>query len=56
MKKEIFFLEKKFKFKNFVDSQNFVNEVGKISELEGHHPEINFGWGYAKINYNNSCY
>ena len=47
--KEIFFLEKEFKFKNFVESQNFVNEVGKISEEEGHHPDINFGWGYAKI-------
>ena len=45
----IFFLEKKFTFKNFLDSQNFVNQVGKISEDEGHHPEILFGWGYAKI-------
>src|SRR5210317_629107 len=37
--KDIYFLEK-----------NFINEVGKISEIEGHHPDINFGWGYAKIN------
>ena len=29
--KNIFFLEKKFTFKNFLDSQKFVNEVGKIS-------------------------
>ena len=48
--KGIFFLEKKFNFKNFLESQKFVNEVGKISEEEGHHPEISFGWGYAKIN------
>tara|TARA_B100001059_G_scaffold151801_1_gene151625 strand:- start:744 stop:1079 length:336 start_codon:yes stop_codon:yes gene_type:complete len=48
--KNIFFLEKKFKFKNFAESQKFVNDVGKISEEEGHHPEILFGWGYAKIN------
>ena len=48
--KNIHFLEKKFKFKNFVESQKFVNEVGRISEEEGHHPEILFGWGYAKIN------
>ena len=48
--KNIYFLEKKFKFKNFVESQKFVNEVGRISEEEGHHPEILFGWGYAKIN------
>ena len=49
-KKNIFFLEKKFTFKNFIESLNFINEVGKISEEEGHHPEISFGWGYAKIN------
>ena len=47
--KDIYFLEKNFKFENFQKSQNFVNEVGKISEEEGHHPDINFGWGYAKI-------
>ena len=48
--KNIYLLEKKFNFKNFKDSQRFVNEVGKISEEEGHHPDIIFGWGYAKIN------
>ena len=47
--KNIYFLEKKFTFKNFLESQNFINQVGKISEDEGHHPEILFGWGYAKI-------
>ena len=47
--KKIFFLLKKFKFENFIKSQNFINEVGKISEEEGHHPDILFGWGYAEI-------
>ena len=47
--KKVFFLVKNFKFKNFVDSQNFINQVGQISEEEGHHPDIKFGWGYAKI-------
>ena len=49
-KENIFFLEKKFSFKNFLESQKFVNKVGQISEEEGHHPEILFGWGYAKFN------
>ena len=48
--KNVFLLEKKFNFKNFNESQNFVNNVGKVSEEEGHHPDIIFGWGYAKIN------
>ena len=47
--KDIYFLKKNFKFENFKKSQNFINEVGKISEIEGHHPDIHFGWGYAKI-------
>ena len=47
--KNIYFLEKKFTFKNFLESQDFVNQVGKISEEEGHHPDISFGWGYCKI-------
>ena len=46
---EIYFLEKKFDFLNFVESEEFVSKVGKISEKEGHHPDINFGWGYAKV-------
>lgn len=43
------FLKKKFTFKNFINSQDFINKVGEISEEEGHHPDISFGWGYAKI-------
>ena len=30
--KEIYFLEKNFIFKNFINSQNFINRVGAISE------------------------
>ena len=48
-KNKIHFLEKDFTFKNFLESQKFVNSVGKISEEEGHHPDISFGWGYAEI-------
>ncbi len=48
--KNVYLLEKNFKFKNFKESQNFVNLVGEISEEENHHPDISFGWGYAKIN------
>ena len=48
-KVESFFIEKEFKFKNFLESQNFVTKVGEIAEREGHHPDISFGWGYAKI-------
>ncbi len=44
-----YFIEKRFKFSNYVESEKFVMNVGKIAETEGHHPDISFGWGYAKI-------
>ena len=44
-----YFIEKEFKFKNYILSQEFILKVGKIAEHESHHPDINFGWGYAKI-------
>jgi len=47
--KKIYYLIKNFKFKNFLESKNFVNKIGEIAEQEGHHPDIWFGWGYAKI-------
>ncbi len=46
---KIYYLLKKFSFKNFLESQAFVSKVGDIAEAEGHHPDIWFGWGYAKI-------
>ena len=44
-----FYLIKNFKFKNFEQSQNFVNKVANIAEEENHHPDISFGWGYCKV-------
>ena len=44
-----YYIIKDFKFNNFLESQSFVNKVGEIAEQEGHHPDIWFGWGYAKI-------
>ena len=47
--RKIFFLYKKFIFKNFSESQKFISDVSKVSEKENHHPDITFGWGYAEI-------
>ena len=48
-KEQNYYIEKNFKFKNYVESEQFIIKVGKISETEGHHPDISFGWGYARI-------
>ena len=44
-----FYLIKEFTFKNFMESQSFVNKIGDIAEEENHHPDISFGWGYCKV-------
>lgn len=42
-------LARKYKFKNFAESLDFVNKVGEIAERRDHHPDILFGWGYAEF-------
>ena len=43
------YLAKGYKFPNFADALAFVNRVGEIAEREGHHPDVSFGWGYARL-------
>ena len=40
---------REFKFKNFRQALAFVNQAGEIAEGEGHHPDIELGWGYVNI-------
>lgn len=42
-------LKKRFEFRNFAESLDFVNKVGAVAESADHHPDIMFGWGYAEI-------
>ncbi|HZI85458.1 MAG TPA: 4a-hydroxytetrahydrobiopterin dehydratase [Pyrinomonadaceae bacterium] len=42
-------LRKSYKFNGFAEAQAFVDRVGNLSEQQGHHPDICFGWGYAEI-------
>lgn len=42
-------IERSFKFKDFAKALEFVNKVGEIAEQEGHHPDIELGWGRVKI-------
>jgi 4a-hydroxytetrahydrobiopterin dehydratase len=48
--KKAFYLSRDFKFTNFEKSLNFINKLSLIAEQEGHHPDLKFGWGYAKVN------
>jgi len=42
-------LSKEYKFANFAGALDFVNRVARVAESEGHHPDIEVGWGYARL-------
>ena len=42
-------IEKKFQFKDFRESMQFVNSVAGIAESEGHHPDIKISYNKVKI-------
>lgn len=42
-------IEKTYKFDDFRQALAFTNLVGEIAEIEGHHPDIELGWGRVKI-------
>jgi 4a-hydroxytetrahydrobiopterin dehydratase len=42
-------IRRDFRFADFKQSLGFVDEVGRLAEEEGHHPDICFGWGYAAV-------
>lgn len=42
-------LESQYRFKDFKDALNFVNEVGRMAEQLGHHPDIYLAWGKVRL-------
>src|SRR5271169_2939849 len=42
-------IERSFLFPDFKGALEFVNRVGALAEQEGHHPDLNFGWGHVKV-------
>jgi 4a-hydroxytetrahydrobiopterin dehydratase len=42
-------LNRKFKFRNFVDALAFVNQIGQVAEELGHHPNIFLSWGSVEV-------
>lgn len=42
-------IERAFRVRNFREALTFVLQVGELAEVEGHHPDITFGWGYATV-------
>jgi 4a-hydroxytetrahydrobiopterin dehydratase len=42
-------LSRRFELNTFTEALDLVNKIGKIAEEQGHHPDINLGWGYVEI-------
>lgn len=38
-------LTKTYRFSDFREALAFTNRVGEVAEAEGHHPDIQLGWG-----------
>jgi 4a-hydroxytetrahydrobiopterin dehydratase len=38
-----------FKFLDFRQALNFVNQVGNLAEEQGHHPDIFLAWGKVDV-------
>ncbi|MDB5195486.1 MAG: phhB [Parcubacteria group bacterium] len=42
-------IHRTFRFKDFKEALAFTNKVGALAEEEGHHPDIQLGWGKVGI-------
>ncbi|MDO5529181.1 MAG: 4a-hydroxytetrahydrobiopterin dehydratase [Paracoccus sp. (in: a-proteobacteria)] len=42
-------LARSFETRNFLSAQNIALLAGAIGEAMGHHPDLSYGWGHARI-------
>ena len=42
-------LVESFKFKDFMSAVHFVDEIAPLAEAEGHHPDLQVGWGKVVV-------
>jgi len=42
-------IEKSFTFEGFMPGVDFVNEVARVAEDEGHHPDLMLRWGEVRV-------
>ncbi len=44
-------LNRAYKFRDFYRTMSFVNAVAHIANAEDHHPDLEIGYGYARLAY-----
>ncbi|HTE05726.1 MAG TPA: 4a-hydroxytetrahydrobiopterin dehydratase [Planctomycetota bacterium] len=42
-------LRREFKFPDFAKALAFVNAIGRLAERQGHHPDLELGWGRVAV-------
>ena len=42
-------LTKRFEFPDFVQALAWVNQIGELAEQQGHHPDLQLGWGKVVV-------
>lgn len=42
-------ISREFSFKNFLEAVTFVNKITALAEEEGHHPDLEVGWGRVLV-------
>lgn len=44
-------LTRRFEFKGFAKATQTANLAAWLGDKQGHHPDIEFGWGYCTVHY-----
>lgn len=44
-------ISRRFEFKGFAKTMQFINAVAWIAANEAHHPDVSFGYNFVLINY-----
>ena len=42
-------LVRQFQFPDFKTAMQFGNDIARVAEFEGHHPELTIGWGNVGV-------
>ena len=45
-------IRREWKFKNFYHTMSFVNAAAHIANTEDHHPDLEVGYGYCRMQFN----
>lgn len=42
-------LRRRYSFSDFMAALAFTNQLAEVAEAQGHHPDLELGWGYVVV-------